>query len=222
MWSWTLGRHDRLKITDLEGGANVGLLLYNRDLFLDRLNLPDTLKAQHTAKITTGHTLMSDMGRVLCSVVEDSTGWNDPICGHSHAKQVEKKFGSKTYQEAHNEFYRNAHDCFLVELGKWGMGKPDLVANLNLFSKVAADDDGGLNFAAAHSKAGDFVVLRAEMKVLVVLNTCMHPLDPRSEYAPSAVKLELSHGEAPGANDPCRISRPENGRAFELTEQLFL
>jgi len=222
MWSRVLNRHDRLKLTDLEGAANVGMMLYNRELPVERLNLPDSLKAQHTAMITTGHTLMSDMGHVLCSVVEDRTGWNDPICGHAHAEQVREKFGTKSYQEAQNDFYRNAHDAFLVELGKWGLGKPDLVANLNLFSKVCADDDGKLHFVEGHSKPGDFVVLRAEMKVLVILNTCHHPLDPRTEYGPASVKLEISHGAPPGADDVCRTSRPENGRAFELTESLYL
>ena len=54
---------------DLEGGANVSLLLYRADERLERLNLPDTLKAQHTAHLTAGNVLYSDMGRILASIV---------------------------------------------------------------------------------------------------------------------------------------------------------
>src|SRR5678816_389142 len=62
LWSWTLRRHHTLRLTDLAGGANAGLMAYNADAPLDRLNVPDTLKAQYTAKLTRGHVLMSDMG----------------------------------------------------------------------------------------------------------------------------------------------------------------
>jgi uncharacterized protein YcgI (DUF1989 family) len=65
-WSGVLGRHERMRLTDVEGGANVALLLFNRDQLLERYNMPDTLKAQHTAFLTRGHVLYSDMGRILC------------------------------------------------------------------------------------------------------------------------------------------------------------
>ena len=47
MWSHIIGRHKTLRITDLEGGANVGMLLYNATERHERYNMPDTLKGQH-------------------------------------------------------------------------------------------------------------------------------------------------------------------------------
>ncbi len=85
MWSYALKRHHTLRVTDIESGANVGAMLYNLNHSLDRLNLPDTLKAQHTAKLTTGNVLLSDMGHVLCSISADTCGWHDPLAGHSTA-----------------------------------------------------------------------------------------------------------------------------------------
>src|SRR5262245_36474218 len=79
MWSRVLQRHQVLRLTDVEGGANVSMLLYNRDHLLERYNMPDTLKAQHTAFLTTGNVLYSDMGRILCSIIADSCGWHDTI-----------------------------------------------------------------------------------------------------------------------------------------------
>jgi uncharacterized protein len=90
MWSYALKRHHILRLTDLQGGANVATMLYNRDHFLERLNLPDTLKAQHTAKLTTGFVLYSDMGRVLCSMVTDSCGWHDPLSGNMVRHDIRK------------------------------------------------------------------------------------------------------------------------------------
>jgi urea carboxylase-associated protein 2 len=222
MWSHVLKRHHTLRLTDVEGGANVGALLYNADLPLERYNMPDTLKAQHTAFVTSGRVLLSDMGRVLCSVTADTAGWHDTLSGHLNAAGTSAKWGAAGYQEKRNAYHRNAHDCFLVELGKWGLGKQDLVPNLNFFSKVSADGEGKLHLVPGASRAGSVVDLRAEMNVLVVLNTCPHPFDPSPTYAPKKVKLTVWRSDPPGPNDPCRTSRPEAGWGFENTERYFL
>lgn len=222
LWSWRLRRHTTLRIIDVAGGANVGLMAYNADQPLDRLNLPDTLKAQHTAKLTRGHVLMSDMGHALLSITADTAGWHDPLGGHGNAASVQKKYGAGTYQEKRNDWFRNAHDNFLIELVKHGLGKRDLVANVNFFSRLNVDTEGKIEFYAGNSKAGDSVDLRAEMNVLVVLNTCQHPLDPNLKYAPKPIKLTALQTLPPGADDFCRNFRGENRRSFELTERSFL
>lgn len=221
LWSWTLRRHMTLRLTDLEGGANVGLMAYNADQPFDRLNLPDTLKAQYTAKLTRGHVLMSDMGHALLSIAADTVGWHDPLGGHGNAALLQKKYGEATYQAKRNEWYRNAHDNFLIELGKYGLSKRDLVANLNFFSRLDVDAGGLMKFHPGNSTPGSHVDLRAEMNVLVVLNTCQHPLDPNLKYAPKPVKLTVLKTPPPGPDDFCRNFRSENQRSFTLTERLF-
>ena len=221
MWSWVLRRHTTLRITDKEGGANVGLMAFNAVQPLDRLNLPDTLKAQYTAKLTRGHVLMSDMGHALLSITNDTVGWHDPLGGHGNASLIERKYGAGTYQENLNAWHRNAHDNFLIELGKHGLGKRDLVANVNFFSRLDVNTEGRMHFHPNHSIPGSRVDLRAEMDVLVVLNTCPHPLDPNPIYAPKPVRLELLKTPPPDADDYCRNFRGENQRAFILTERLY-
>jgi hypothetical protein len=219
MWSGVISRGKTLRLTDRQGGANVGLLLYNADLTVERYNMPDTLKGQHTFHLRHPFCLHSDMGRLLASMVEDTVGWHDAVCGCSDAALVAAKYGEQNYQTHRNDCFRNARDCFLIELAKSGLGARDLVPNLNLFSKVVADDAGKLTFISGHSKAGDHVDLRFEMNTLVVLNTCPHPLDPDPRYRPREVLLEVFPGNGPvAADDPCRLSLPENARAFKNTE----
>lgn len=222
LWSGVISRGKTLRLTDLEGGANVGLLLYNADQPTERYNMPDTLKGQHIFHVRAPYCLHSDMGRILLSIVADSAGWHDTACGCSDAKLVAQKYGEKNYQTARNEFHRNARDAFLIELAKWGLGKRDLVPNLNLFSKVVADDAGKLSFVPGHSKAGGSIDLRFEMNTLVVLNTCQHPLDPDPIYHPRSVKLEVFASAPPTTDDPCRNSRPENVRGFINTENYYV
>jgi urea carboxylase-associated protein 2 len=222
MWSHVLRRHQTLRLTDLEGGGNASVLLYNRELLTERYNMPDTLKSQHTAFLTKGVVLCSDMGRILCSITEDSCGWHDTITGVSDLDTVKAKYGAKTYQEARNEYHRNGRDCLLNELSKWGLGARDLVPNANFFTKVTADAEGKLSYVAGHSKAGSFVDLRAEMNVLVVLTTCQHAFDPSTAYAPKKVGVTVWKSDPPAADDLCRLSRPENARGFTNTERMFL
>src|SRR5258706_5054200 len=160
MWARVLRRGQTLRLTDVEGGASVAALFYNADDHTERYNMPDTLKAQHIARLTAGYVIYSDMGRILCSVVGDSLGWHDTITGHGTAAHSKKNFGEGTYQALRNDWYRNTRDNFLVELGKYELGKRDLTANVNFFVKVAVDDAGKLAFVSGHSKPGDYVELR--------------------------------------------------------------
>lgn len=215
MWSGVIGRGRTLRLTDLEGGANVGMLLFHADVPGERYNMPDTLKGQHIFYLRAPYCLHSDMGRVLASITSDSVGWHDTVCGCSDAALVAARYGVKTYQTARNEFHRNGRDCFLIELAKWGLGKRDLVPNLNLFSKVVADEAGRLSFVPDHSPAGSHVALRFELDTLVVLNTCQHPLDPDPAYRPRSVRLEVFRTPPPTFEDPSFTVRPENRRALE-------
>lgn len=221
LWSGVISRGKTLRLTDLDGGANVGLLLYHADLTVERYNMPDTLKGQHIFYLRAPYCLHSDMGRILASITEDTVGWHDTVGGCSNVKSVETQYGLRNYQTARNEFHRNGRDSFLIELAKWGLGKRDLIPNLNLFSKIVADEAGRLSFVPNHSKAGDHLALRFEMNTLVVLNTCQHPFDPDPVYRPRRVQLEIFRTPLPTSDDPSRLSRPENARAFVNTENYY-
>jgi hypothetical protein len=220
-WSFVLKRGYSLRLTDLQGKANVAALFYNQEEKLERYNMADTLKAQHIACLTQGDVCYSDMGRILVSITADTCGRHDTICGCSNARMVAEKYGLRRYQEHRNDYYRNGRDSFLIELGKWGLGKRDLVANVNFFSKVSVDANGNLVYHPDHSRAGAYVDLRAEMNIIVVLNSCPHPLDPRTDYAPADVRMTIWKSGLAAADDACRLSRPENGRGFDYTEQYF-
>ncbi len=107
-WSHVLKRGTSLRITDMQGGANVGALFYNFECPAERYNMPDTLKVQQIAYLTKGVVLYSDMGRILCSIVDDSVGWHDPLGGCSDAALVREKYGESRYQESRNQFFKNA------------------------------------------------------------------------------------------------------------------
>jgi urea carboxylase-associated protein 2 len=221
-WSGVARRGTTLRFVDIEGRANVSMLMFNQEQLTERYNMPDTLKAQHTAFLTSGHVCYSDMGRVLCSIPEDTCGWHDTVCGAVDDQGLVAKYGDTSYQQHRNAMHRNAQDGFVVELTKRGLGKRDVHANLNLFSKVVADDAGRLSFVSNHRQPAQHVDLRFEMNALVVLSTAPHPLDPALRHAPGAVQLIAWRSGTAGADDVCRNSCAENGRGFINTERTFL
>lgn len=221
-WSLHMRKGTSLRIIDIEGGANVGMLFYNPVNLLERYNAPDTLKCQHTFKLHKGHCLYSDMGRIFCSIVDDSVGWHETVCGNTTAGIVKQKWGEHSYQDYRNEWQQNGYNSFLVELAKYGLGKKDMAANLNLFSKVAVSDEGDLQYVAGNSKPGDYIELRFEMDTLVLLHTCPHPLDNSDTYPRKPVSYQIKQAEPVAEDDFCKNYRPENQRGFENNEIFHL
>jgi urea carboxylase-associated protein 2 len=221
-WSHLLKVGTALRLTDREGRANVAALFYHADWTAERLNLPDTLKAQHTAFLTAGCVCYSDLGRVLVSLTGDDVGWHDVLCGVGDAELFRTRYGERTYQQARNACIRNGRDGLLIELAKWGLGRRDFVANVNFFSKAAPDAEGRLHFQPGHSRPGASVDLRAGLDTLVILDTCPHPLDPAPTYHPGPVTATVYAVDPPPADDLCRTRCPENARGFALTERFFL
>jgi urea carboxylase-associated protein 2 len=221
-WSGVLRRGTTLRLTDVDGSANVSALFFNQEEKTERYNMPDTLKAQHTAFLTAGHVCFSDMGRILCSITDDTCGWHDPVCGILGDAAMHAQYGSARYQEHRNDMYRSARAGLLIELAKWGLDRRDLGGNINFFSKVNADAEGALRFDHTHRQPGQYVDLRCEMNVLLVLSAAPHPLDPGTTYAPGAVELTAWRSGTASVSDACRQKCPENERGFINTERWFL
>jgi len=221
--SLRLRRHRTLTFRALGPDANAATLIYALDDPTERLNVPDTLKAQMSARIKAPMTLMGDMGRALATVTGSSLDWHDAITGHSLPEQVEAKFGKSSYAADRNAWRRSARQGLLDELWKHDLGVRDLHANVNFFAKVAAsgDERGTLAYATGHAKEGDWVTLRTEIDLLVVLSTAPHPLNPSDLWDPAGVRLEVAEGTAPGPDDAARNWRAETGRSLELAERSY-
>lgn len=220
--SFVLRRGQILRMTDIDGGANVSMMMLNAAEKSDRLNLPDTLKGQHTARLTAGHCFYSDMGRILAGIVTDSCGWHDPFGGLLNAAETLEKYGPGRYQELRNGFYRNGVDNLLVEMGKWNLGLADLLMVVNFFSKVTVDDSGAFHFCQQHSAAGSRVELFAPMDTLMVLTALPHPQDPASDYQARPIQLEWFRADDQQVVIDSLLSRAENQRAMTNTQHFVL
>ena len=84
-----LGRGTRLRLADPDGGACAHLLLFRADAPWERLNVADTVKVPWQAYLGAGHPLLSDQGRVLATIVADTSGHHDTLCGMTAAGRAQ-------------------------------------------------------------------------------------------------------------------------------------
>ena len=180
-WSDRLPRGARLRLIDLEGSQAVDFLCYNAADPSDRYCAADTMKIAGSIFVGKGTRLYSDMGNVLFTVMEDSCGRHDTIGGCCSRESNRVRYGVADGP--------NCRDNFLRGLAKFGMGKTDIVANLNFFMSVPVQPDGGMAIAEGHSNPGDHIELRAEMDVLVALSNCPQVNNPANNYRPTPIRL---------------------------------
>jgi urea carboxylase-associated protein 2 len=209
-----LNRGTRLRLTDLQGDANVSLLVFNAEQLVERLNVADTVKVQWNAYLGAGGLLLSDMGRVMMSLIEDDTSGHDVFCGASNRASNARRYGDGFNHGAHP----NARDRFVIAASKHGLGRKDIHPCLNLFKPVRIAGDGATVLDPGPFAPGRHVTLRAEMAVIVILANCPHVLDPREGYTVTPVRATAWRGPIAPQDDPVRNATPEGLRAFLNTE----
>ena len=207
-----LERGSRVRIESLTGDTCAQLLLYNADQPAERLNVADTVKVQWQAYLRAGTLLLSDMGRVLATLVRDECGRHDAFCGASNARANREKYGEEA---------PSGRDRLLLAVARHGLGRIDLAPCVNLFQGVRIARDGALALDPRPGRAGEHLELRAEMRVLLALANTPHALDPRRAYAGGPVRVLAWRGAVTGEDDPIRGSSPEHLRAFQNVEDYY-
>ena len=215
--SKVLARGTRVLIEDLHGDGCIALLVHNAEQSAERLNIADTVKVQWQAYPGEGTLLLSGLGRVMMSIVSDSSGRHDAFCGTSNLSTNTRRYGDGEVDGP----FPNGRDRFCVELAKHGLDRRDVAPNLTLFKGVHIAPDGTIEVHADPTEQPTSVELRAEMNVILTLVNVPHVLDPREDYTVTPVRVTAWRAEPTGPDDPIRLATPEGERAYLNTEALY-
>ncbi len=186
-WSSVVAAGHVLSIVDLVGNQAVDCLLYRADDTSERYSAPDTLVGQRSLFLTIGSVLRSCEGRPLMTVVTDECGRHDTVGGACSKESNALRYGHHTKHE---------HACvenFLREGARWGLGKRDLVSNINWFMNVPVEADGTLGIVDGISSPGLAVSLRAEVDTLVLISNCPQVNNPCNGFDPTPVRMIVSN-----------------------------
>ncbi len=178
------GRH--LTITDVEGEQAVDFLCYSAENPEERYHAPNTIKRAQTLLLTAGHALYSDVARPLMTVVADTCGEHDTIGGCCSEPSNRMLYGV--------EGRPGCRENFLAALAEFGLGRRDIVPNINWFSRVRVYAGNRLAptvFEPGASRAGQYVELRAEIDVIAVLSNCPQVNNPAAGGRPTAIRVRV-------------------------------
>lgn len=183
-------------------GGSVSLAAWAAGDTSERLNLPDTIKVQWTTDLRKGRVLFSDMGRVMLSITEDSSGAHDVLTGGSGSGGA----GTPTQ--------RNTRDNMILAAAKLGLDRRDLPMLMTFFAPVRVDAVGRFFWNGALLSGADWVELRAEMPLMLALSNTRHPMDPATREVP-AVTATLQAARPVPDDDLCRTATAEAIRGFD-------
>jgi urea carboxylase-associated protein 2 len=203
-----------IRLADLEGDACASVLLFSAMNTAERLNIADTVKVQWQAYLGPGALLLSDMGRVLCTIVTDTSRRHDALCGCSNRRMNERRFGNGAISGP----TPNARDLFVLAGAKRGLTRRDIAPSLSFFKGVRVADDGALQFDGSPTGPCE-VELRAEMTLLFLVVNSPHPLDERPVHMATTLRVTAwtpAYDDVRGART--QLDTPERVRAFENTD----
>lgn len=185
-WSAVVRAGQRLQIIDLHGNQAVDCLLYDANDHTRRYSAQATVAAQRNIFVSTGTALRSADGTALMTVVADDVGNHDTIAGACSQESNTLRYGHHT---AHQ------HACvenFLLEGARHGLGKRDIVSNINWFMNVPVEADGTLGIVDGISAPGKSVTLQAEIDTLVLVSNCPQINNPCNGFDPTPVRMVIT------------------------------
>jgi urea carboxylase-associated protein 1 len=175
-----------LQIIDLHGNQAVDCLLYAAEDHTQRYSAQATIASQRNIFLTTGSVLRTADGTPLMTVVADDVGNHDTIAGACSQESNTLRYGH------HTSHQRACAENFLAEGAKWGLGKRDLVSNINWFMNVPVEADGTLGIVDGLSGPGKTATLLAQLDTLVLLSNCPQINNPCNGFNPTPVRMVVS------------------------------
>ncbi|MFE2044167.1 urea amidolyase associated protein UAAP2 [Streptomyces sp. NPDC059477] len=189
-WSSLIRPGETLTITDLHGNQAVDFLVYDAQDTAIRYSAPDTIHAQGGIFLTTGSVLLSTEHTPLMTVTADEVGRHDTVGGACSKESNTLRYGHHTWSQ---------HACvdnFLAEGARYGLGKRDLVSNINWYMNVPVEKDGTLGIVDGRSAPGRSLSLRAEREVLVLVSNCPQINNPCNGFEPTPVEMTVTKPRA--------------------------
>jgi len=184
-WSHVIKKGQTMKIIDLEGNQAVDCIFYSAADPDERYSSCETVVRQKNIFLGLGTTLYSNEGRPMLTVVADDVGRHDTHGGACSCESNTLRYGHHT---------KHQHACvenFIYELGQHGLGKRDVVSNINWFMNVPVLEDGALGIVDGISAPGKSLELRADMDVLCVISNCPQINNPCNGFNPTPVKVVI-------------------------------
>jgi hypothetical protein len=179
---FTLRAGQRLKIIDPQGEQVSDLTAFAQNEISEWLSSGRTIDYANTIYLTAGHTLYSNRSRPMFTIIEDTVGRHDFLLTPCSRETFEILYDFHDY---HPSCFENLYRS----LAQFGV-TPDMIpTTLNIFMNVRVLPSGELQIDPPPSKAGDYIVLRAEMDLIVGVTACSAEKSNNYSFKPIDVEI---------------------------------
>lgn len=163
--AFKLQKGQKLKVIDPQGEQVSDMVLFNAKDVREKLSSGKTLDFEESILITKGDWLWSNRSRKMMKILEDTNGRNDFLLAPCSPETFKIMYNNPDY---HPSCFENLY----TNLAPFGIAPDDVPTAFNIFMNVQFDEKGKLNVDPPLSKAGDYLLLEAEMDLIVALTAC--------------------------------------------------
>jgi uncharacterized protein len=180
--AFELKKGQLLKVIDPQGEQVSDMVLFNAGDTREKLSSGKTLDFENTILITKGHHLWSNRSQKMMEILEDTNGRNDFLLAPC---------SPETFQIIYNnhDYHPSCFENLYTNLEKFGIEPDDIPTAFNIFMNVQFSPDGSLKVDPPQSKAGDYMLLKAEMDLIVGLTACS--AEQSNNYSFKPIQYEI-------------------------------
>ena len=178
----TIARGELLRIIDPRGEQVSDLVSFARSDTREWLSSGRTIDYANTIYLTTGHTLYSNRSRAMWTIIEDTVGRHDFLLTPCSPDTFRIIYGTTGH---HPSCFEN----LATALAPFGIAPDTIPTTFNIFMNVNVAPSGELDIRPPRSRAGDHIVLRAEMDMIVGITACSAELSNNGAFKPIDVEL---------------------------------
>jgi len=180
--AFELTKGQLLRVIDLEGEQVADLIAFNRADQAEWLSSGRSIDYANRIYLTKGDLLYSNRSRPMFTIVEDEVGRHDFLLTPCSAETFQIIYKNT---QAHPSCFHNLASA----LAPFGIAPDSIPTTFNIFMNVAIDADGALRILPPQSKAGDSIVLRAEMDLIVGLTACSAEMSNNYRFKPIGFQI---------------------------------
>jgi uncharacterized protein len=182
--AFELKKNEKLKVIDTEGGQVADLLAFSLKDHSERLSTGVTIDNNSSINIKVGDYLYSNKYNRMLRLLEDKVGAHDllhpPCSPEMYSLQYE-------ITECQVSCYTN----FVNVLKDYGIDESFIVTPFNIFMNTIVYEDGQVEVEEPLSEPGDYIVLEAEMDLIVAVTACSVEASACNSFKCTAISIEI-------------------------------
>ncbi|UEM24181.1 urea carboxylase-associated family protein (plasmid) [Skermanella mucosa] len=188
--AFELDAGDTLAVIDPEGGQVADLLAVSRADTREMISSGRTLDYAERIYLTTGDKLYSNRSNVMLDIVEDTVGRHDFLLTPCSEATFRLCYENEPP-------HPGCHGNLAGALRPYGIGEDAIPVAFNCFMNVPVDGETGrFKVLPPLSKAGDRIVFRARMDLVIGLTACSAPASNGGSFKPIHYSVRKA-GDAP-------------------------